>query len=56
MSSNRLCTLISYCSREFLCTNDERIVVYFVFSVGRGTGPFSTAPVRSAVSIIVRVD
>ena len=47
-----LCVRISYCSRESLCTNAERFTVYFLISVGKGTGPTASHPYRSTVSMI----
>jgi len=55
-SINRLWTRTSNCSRAFLWTWGERITVINDRSVGRGIGPTTTAPVRSAVSIILRAD
>src|SRR5271170_6354653 len=52
MSISRLCVRISKCSRESLSLNGERITQYTFFSVGRGTGPDTVAPVRVAVSTI----
>src|SRR3954452_20977675 len=52
MSIRRLCVRISKCSRESLSLNGERITQYTFFSVGRGTGPDTEAPVRVAVSTI----
>src|SRR3989344_6282700 len=52
MSMRRLCTLISNCSLASLCTNDERFTVYFLISVGRGTGPTTLHPWRRAASAI----
>jgi hypothetical protein len=43
ISINRLCVRISNCSREFLNMNDERLTVYFLISVGSGTGPNTCA-------------
>jgi hypothetical protein len=51
-SINRLWTLISYCSRAFLCTKLERFTVYLRISVGSGTGPTTSAPFLTEVSII----
>src|SRR3989344_8534258 len=56
MSTKRLCTLISNCSRAFLCTNEERLTVYFLVSVGRGIGPKTSASYLTAVSIICFTD
>src|SRR5947209_7333009 len=52
MSMSRLWVRISKCSRESLSLNGERITQYTFFSVGRGTGPETLAPVRVAVSTI----
>src|SRR5947209_9356914 len=52
ISISRLCVRISKCSRESLSLNGERITQYTFFSVGRGTGPETVAPVRVAVSTI----
>src|SRR4051812_20802723 len=52
MSISRLCVRISKCSRESLSLNGDRITQYTFFSVGRGTGPDTVAPVRVAVSTI----
>src|SRR5271155_2500542 len=52
MSIRRLCVRISKCSRESLSLNGERMTQYTFFSVGRGTGPDTLAPVRVAVSTI----
>ncbi len=52
ISMRRLCTRISYCSRAFLCTKLERLTVYLCISVGSGTGPTTSAPLRIAVSTI----
>src|SRR5271154_3159565 len=52
MSIRRLWGRISKCSRESLSLNGERITQYTFFSVGRGTGPDTLAPVRVAVSTI----
>src|SRR3954447_8667448 len=52
MSMSRLCVRISKCSRESLSLNGDRITQYTFFSVGRGTGPDTVAPVRAAVSTI----
>src|SRR3954453_12781527 len=52
MSMSRLCVRISKCSRESLSLNGDRITQYTFFSVGRGTGPDTVAPVRVAVSTI----
>src|SRR5207237_2967422 len=49
MSMSRLWVRISKCSRESLSLNGERITQYTFFSVGRGTGPETLAPVRVAV-------
>src|SRR3954447_26974428 len=52
MSMSRLCVRISKCSWESLSLNGERMTAYTFFSVGRGTGPDTVAPVRCAVSTI----
>jgi len=52
ISIMRLCTRISNCSRAFLCTKLERFTVYLWVSVGKGTGPTTSAPFRTAVSTI----
>src|ERR1700752_4202852 len=52
MSISRLWVRISKCSRESLSLKGERITQYTFFSVGRGTGPETVAPVRVAVSTI----
>ena len=52
MSISRLWVRISKCSRESLSLNGDRITQYTFFSVGRGTGPETVAPVRVAVSTI----
>src|SRR3954453_14189576 len=52
MSMSRLCVRISKCSCESLSLNGERMTAYTFFSVGRGTGPETEAPVRAAVSTI----
>src|SRR3954469_8399072 len=52
MSMSRLCVRISKCSCESLSLNGERMTAYTFFSVGRGTGPETLAPVRVAVSTI----
>src|SRR3954454_6966890 len=52
MSMSRLCVRISKCSRESLSLKGDRITQYTFFSVGRGTGPDTVAPVRCAVSTI----
>src|SRR5680860_1762271 len=54
MSIRRLWVRISKCSRESLSLNGPRITQKTFFSVGRGTGPDMVAPVRSAVSTILR--
>src|SRR3989344_8797611 len=43
---------ISNCSRESLSINAARFTVYFLISIGRGTGPTISALWRAAVSII----
>src|SRR5215210_3250537 len=52
MSIRRLWVRISKCSCESLSLNGERMTAYTFFSVGRGTGPDTVAPVRVAVSTI----
>src|SRR5258707_10345530 len=49
MSISRLCVRISNCSRDFLSTCGLRSTVYLFFTVGRGIGPATRAPVRLAV-------
>src|ERR687884_1521740 len=56
MSISRLCVRISKCSRESLYLCGERMTQYTFFSVGRGTGPATCAPVRVTVSTILRAD
>src|SRR5204863_2111666 len=56
MSISRLCVRSSNCSRDFLSTCGERSTVHLFFSVGKGIGPASRAPVRRAVSTISVVD
>ena len=56
ISMMRLCVRISNCSRESLSMNGERITVNFLICVGRGIGPATTAPVRSAASTICSAD
>jgi hypothetical protein len=56
MSISRLCVRISNCSRDFLSTCGDRSTVHLFFSVGKGIGPASRAPVRRAVSTISVVD
>jgi len=55
MSITRLCVRISNCSRASLCTNVERLTVYFLISVGSGIGPTTVASKRIAVSMICLV-
>src|SRR5262249_52937051 len=50
MSISRLWIRISNCSRDFLSTCGLRSTVYLFFTVGRGIGPATRAPVRLAVS------
>src|SRR5215212_6227675 len=50
MSMRRLCVCSWKCSRESLSLKGPRITVYRLLFVGRGTGPKTKAPVRSAVS------
>src|SRR4051794_16964171 len=52
MSIRRLCVLISKCSWESLSLKGDFTTAYTFFSVGRGTGPETVAPVRVAVSTI----
>src|SRR5215210_2271708 len=56
MSSRRLWTRISKCSRESLSLWGDRITVQRRISVGRGTGPCTLAWVRTTVSTIFLVD
>src|SRR3990172_2697919 len=56
MSTNRLCVRISNCSRESLSMWGERMTQNFLISVGRGTGPATAAPVRSAASTMRTAD
>src|SRR3989344_7498529 len=51
-SIRRLWMLISYWSRESLCLNVLFCTVNLRILVGSGVGPWTTAPVRSAVSMI----
>ena len=53
MSIRRLWVRISNCSRLSLYLWGERRMVTISFSVGRGMGPETRAPVRLAVSTIV---
>src|SRR5436309_9032835 len=46
---SRLWVRNSKCSRESLSLKGERITQYTFFSVGKGTGPETLAPVRVAV-------
>src|SRR3712207_4610912 len=55
-SIKRLCVRISNCSCESLSINGERITLYFSTLVGNGTGPATSAPVRSAASTICLAD
>src|SRR3989344_8164652 len=43
---------ISNCSRESLSMKLERLTVYFLISIGSGTGPTTVAEWRAATSII----
>src|SRR3990167_2316254 len=43
---------ISNCSRESLSMNAARFTVYFLMSMGSGTGPTTSALCRAATSII----
>src|SRR3954451_17238165 len=52
MSIRRLCVRISKCSWESLSLKGDFTTAYTFFSVGRGTGPETVAPVRVAVSTI----
>src|ERR1700741_4747490 len=52
MSIRRLCVRISKCSWESLSLKGDLTTAYTFFSVGRGTGPETVAPVRVAVSTI----
>src|SRR5258707_5363361 len=52
MSIRRLCVRISKCSWESLSLKGDFTTAYTFFSVGRGTGPDTVAPVRVAVSTI----
>src|SRR4051794_19622949 len=52
MSINRLCVRISNCSRDLRSMCGLRNTVYRSMRVGSGIGPFTTAPVRLAVSTI----
>src|SRR3954447_6530758 len=56
MSSRRLWTRISKCSRESLSLCGDRMTVKRCFSVGSGIGPRTLACVRRTVSTILRVD
>lgn len=56
ISTRRLCVRISNCSRESLYLCGERITVNSERSVGNGTGPETSAPVRFAVSTILLAD
>lgn len=47
---------ISNCSRASLFTNVDRLTVTRSIFVGRGMGPVTSDPARSAVSIIVFAD
>src|SRR4030065_501837 len=51
-----LCVRISNCSCESLSMNVERRIVNLSFLVGKGTGPTTLAPLRSAVSTMRRAD
>src|SRR5215471_13885326 len=52
MSISRLCVRISNCSRDFLSMVGPRSTVNLLMVVGRGIGPATRAPVRTAVSTI----
>src|SRR3989338_5639048 len=52
ISKRRRWTRISNCSLAFLWTKEDRFTVYFFISVGKGTGPASSAPYLKAVSTI----
>ena len=54
MSTSRLCTRISKCSRLSLSLNGDRITQNRCRSVGSGTGPLIVALVRRTVSTILR--
>src|SRR3990172_358703 len=56
MSMRRLCVRISNCSPESLSTNGDLLTVNFLISVGRGIGPATDTPVRSAASTICSAD
>jgi hypothetical protein len=56
MSMSRLCVRISKCSRLSLYLCGDRITQNTFFSVGRGTGPATEAPVRVTVSTILRAE
>ncbi|MNC89204.1 hypothetical protein D3C83_51080 [compost metagenome] len=56
MSISRKCVRISSWSRDFLSTCGERSKSKRCLRVGNGTGPFTTAPVRLAVSTISSAD
>src|SRR5687768_5448552 len=56
ISSNRLWVRSSNCSRDFLSTCGDRRTVKRFFTVGRGMGPKTFAPVRFAVSTISVTD
>ena len=56
MSISRLWVRISKCSRESLSTCGPRMTQKRRMCVGRGTGPATLAPVRSAVSTICPVE
>ena len=53
---SRLCVRISKCSNESLYLCGERITAYTFFSVGRGTGPTTRAPVLVTVSTMRRAE
>ena len=56
MSIRRLYELSSNCSRDFLFTKVERLTVKIFLLVGRGMGPFTTAPVIFTVFTIFSAD
>src|SRR5687767_5324039 len=56
ISMSRLCVRISSCSCESLSMKGDLMTENFSILVGRGTGPATSAPVRSAVSTICTAD
>ena len=56
MSNSRLYAQSWNCSRAFLFTCGERKTVYTFFSVGKGMGPLTTAPVGFTVLTIFSAD